>query len=154
VVSREDQCFHERFAGNESLWRLEYLRGVLKSFNGEFEPRRAGLTLIRRPILEVSVANPLCCGDLLKLGIDSAYGEAFIRSPTAMGYMGSPNLRGYLSLGSNIFSISLAAVKYCKEVRPHLALKKDAPIPRDVQRAGRVLTQAGCTTGTSKFSTA
>jgi hypothetical protein len=30
--------------------------------------------------------------------------------------------------------------KYYNEVRPHLALKKDAPIPRDVQRAGCVLS--------------
>jgi transposase InsO family protein len=29
---------------------------------------------------------------------------------------------------------------YYNEVRPHLALKKDAPIPRDVQRAGCVLS--------------
>jgi transposase len=30
--------------------------------------------------------------------------------------------------------------KYYNEVRPHLALKKDAPISRDVQRAGRALS--------------
>ena len=30
--------------------------------------------------------------------------------------------------------------KYYNEVRPHLALKKDAPIPRDIQREGRVLS--------------
>ena len=30
--------------------------------------------------------------------------------------------------------------RYYIEVRPHLALNKDAPIPRDIQRAGRVLS--------------
>jgi hypothetical protein len=42
-----------------------------------------------------------------------------------------------LSRESNIFTICTACYqKYYNEVRRHLTLKRDAPIPREVQRAG------------------
>jgi hypothetical protein len=45
-----------------------------------------------------------------------------------------------LSLASGIFVHLLRSYEqYCNESRRHLSLKKDAPIPRDVKRAGRVL---------------
>ena len=59
---------------------------------------------------------------------DGTYGEAFIRRLTAMGIRDRP-------ISSSPFAQLLARILS----RTHLSLKKHAPIPRDVQSAGRVL---------------
>src|SRR6516225_4645987 len=94
---------------------------------------------------------------------DSAYGGAFIRRLRAMGIRDrpisarSPWQNGYAErlIGSirrdcldhvvvfgeqHLRHLLSSYQRYYNEVRLHLALKKDAPIPRNVQRAGRVLS--------------
>src|SRR6516165_2847493 len=94
---------------------------------------------------------------------DSAYGGAFIRRLRAMAIRDRPissrslwqngyaeRLIGSISrdwldhvvvFGEQHLRHLLSSYqRYYNEVRPHLALKKDAPIPRNVQRAGRVLS--------------
>ena len=94
---------------------------------------------------------------------DRAYGGAFIRHVGAMGIRDrpisarSPWQNGYAErlIGSirrdcldhvvvfgeqHLRHLLSCYQRYYNEVRPHLALKKDAPIPRDIQREGRVLS--------------
>ena len=93
---------------------------------------------------------------------DGAYGEAFIRRLRAMGIRDrpisarSPWQNGYAErlIGSirrdcldhvvvfgerHLRHLLNSYQKYYNEIRTHLSLKKDAPIPRDVQRVGHVL---------------
>jgi hypothetical protein len=80
---------------------------------------------------------------------DGAYGEAFIRGLTAMGIRDRPILIGSIRrdcldhvviFGEQHLRHLLNSYKeYYNESRTHLSLKKDAPIPRDAQRVGRVL---------------
>jgi Integrase core domain len=91
---------------------------------------------------------------------DGAYGEAFIRRLGAMGIRDRPisaqspwqNGCAERLIGSIrrdcldhvvVFGEQhlrhLLSQKYYNELRTHLSLTKDAPIPRDVQRVGRVL---------------
>jgi transposase InsO family protein len=93
---------------------------------------------------------------------DGAYGGSFIRRLGAMGIRDrpisarSPWQNGYAErlIGSirrdcldhvvvfgeqHLRHLLSCYQRYYNEVRPHLALKKDAPIPRDILRAGRVL---------------
>jgi hypothetical protein len=93
---------------------------------------------------------------------DGAYGEAFIRRLRAMGIRDRPisaqspwqnGCAGRL-IGSirrdcldhvvvfgeqHLRHLLSSYQKYYNELRTHLSLTKDAPIPRDVQRVGRVL---------------
>jgi transposase InsO family protein len=94
---------------------------------------------------------------------DGAYGAAFIRRIRAMGIRDrptsarSPWQNGYAErlIGSirweclddvvvcgehHLRHILASYQKYYNEVRTHLSLHKDAPIPRDVCRTGRVLS--------------
>jgi hypothetical protein len=81
---------------------------------------------------------------------DGAYGEAFIRRLTAMGIRDRP----ISPLGSiwrdcldhvvifgeqHLHHLLNSYQEYYNESRTHLSLEKDAPIPRDAQRIGRVL---------------
>ena len=93
---------------------------------------------------------------------DGAYGEAFIRRLAAMGIRDrpisarSPWQNGYAErlIGSirrdcldhvvvfgeqHLHHLLNSYQKYYNEVRTHLSLQKDAPIPRDARRVGRVL---------------
>jgi transposase InsO family protein len=93
---------------------------------------------------------------------DGAYGSAFIRRLTAMGIRDRPIStrspwqngvaeRLIRSIRRNcldhvvIFGerhlrhLLNSYQQYCNEARTHLSLRKDAPMPRQVQRAGRVL---------------
>jgi transposase InsO family protein len=93
---------------------------------------------------------------------DGAYGEAFIRRLKAMGIRDRPTAarspwqNGYAErlIGSIrrdcldhvvVFSeqhlrhLLISYQNYYNELRTHLSLKKDAPIPRDVRTVGRVL---------------
>lgn len=94
---------------------------------------------------------------------DRAYGGAFIRRLGAMGIRDrpisarSPWQNGYAErlIGSirrdcldhvvvfgeqHLRHLLSCYQRYYNEVRPHLALKKDSPIPREIQREGRVLS--------------
>ena len=93
---------------------------------------------------------------------DVAYGEAFIRRLAAMGIRDRPSsarspwqnghaerligsirrdcLDHVVVLGEQHLRHLLNSYqRYYNQVRTHLSLQKDAPIPRDVQRAGRVI---------------
>jgi hypothetical protein len=80
---------------------------------------------------------------------DGAYGEAFIRRLTAMGIRDRPIsarsirrdcLDHVVIFGEqHLRNLLNSYQEYYNESRTHLSLKKDAPIPRDVQRVGRVL---------------
>jgi len=93
---------------------------------------------------------------------DGAYGEAVIRRLGALGIRDrpisarSPWQNGYAErlIGSirrdcldhvvvfgerHLRHLLNSHQYYYNEVRPHLSLKKDAPIPRDVERVGRVV---------------
>jgi transposase InsO family protein len=93
---------------------------------------------------------------------DRAYGQVFIRRVGAMGIRdrpisaGSPWQNGYAErvIGSirrdcldhvvvfgerHLRHLLYAYQRYYNEVRVHLSLDKDSPIPREVQRVGRVL---------------
>ena len=92
---------------------------------------------------------------------DAAYGEVFIRRLAAMGIRDrpvsarSPWQNGYAErvIGSirrdcldhvvvfgeeHLRHLFNSYQKYYNEVRTHLSLRKDAPVPRDVSRTGRV----------------
>ena len=94
---------------------------------------------------------------------DSAYGEAFIRRIRAMGIRDrpisarSPWQNGYVErlIGSirrdcldhvvvlgerHLRHLFHSYQRYYNEVRTHLSLHKDAPVPREVREAGRVLS--------------
>src|SRR6516162_7538937 len=94
---------------------------------------------------------------------DRAYGEIFIRGIAAMGIRDrptsarSPWQNGYAErvIGSirrdcldhvlvfgeqHLRHLLNSYQKYYNEVRTHLSLRKDAPVPRDVSRTGRVLS--------------
>jgi len=94
---------------------------------------------------------------------DRAYGEIFIRRIAAMGIRDrptsarSPWQNGYAErvIGSirrdcldhvlvfgeqHLRHLLNSYQKYYNEVRTHLSLRKDAPVPRDVSRTGRVLS--------------
>jgi Integrase core domain len=94
---------------------------------------------------------------------DSAYGEAFIRRIRAMGIRDrpisarSPWQNGYVErlIGSirrdcldhvvvlgerHLRHLLHSYQRYYNEVRTHLSLHKDAPVPREVRAAGRVLS--------------
>jgi transposase InsO family protein len=93
---------------------------------------------------------------------DGAYGEAFIRRLTAMGIRDRPisarspwqNGLAERLIGSirrdcldhvvifgeqHLRHLLNSYQQYYNESRTHLSLEKDAPIPRDAQRVGRVL---------------
>jgi transposase InsO family protein len=93
---------------------------------------------------------------------DGAYGEAFIRRLKAMGIRDRPTAarspwqNGYAErlIGSirrdcldhvvvfgeqHLRHLLISYQNYYNELRTHLSLKKDAPIPRDVRTVGRVL---------------
>jgi transposase InsO family protein len=93
---------------------------------------------------------------------DGAYGEAFIRRLKAMGIRDRPTAarspwqNGYAQrlIGSirrdcldhvvvfgeqHLRHLLISYQNYYNELRTHLSLKKDAPIPRDVRTVGRVL---------------
>jgi transposase InsO family protein len=93
---------------------------------------------------------------------DGAYGGAFIRRVAAMGIRDRPisarspwqNVCAERLIGSirrecldhvvvcgerHLRHLLNSYQKYYNEIRTHLSLQKDAPIPRDVCRAGRVL---------------
>jgi transposase InsO family protein len=92
---------------------------------------------------------------------DGAYGAAFIRHIRAMGIrdrpvsVRSPWQNGYAErlIGSirrecldhvvvvgerHLRHVLASYQKYYNEIRTHLSLQKDAPVPRDVCRTGRV----------------
>ena len=94
---------------------------------------------------------------------DGAYGDAFIRRLAAMGIRDrpiaarSPWQNGYAErvIGSirrdcldhvvvfgeeHLRHLLNSYQKYYNEIRTHLSLRKDAPVPRDVSRTGRVLS--------------
>jgi transposase InsO family protein len=91
---------------------------------------------------------------------DSAYGDAFTRRVAAMGIRDrerSPWQNGYAEriIGSirrdcldhvvvfgkeHLRQLLNSYQKYYNEVRTHLSLRKDAPVPRNVSRIGRVLS--------------
>jgi len=93
---------------------------------------------------------------------DGAYGEVFIRRVRSMGIRDrptsprSPWQNGYAErlIGSirrecvdhiivlgerHLRHVLLSYMKYYNEVRTHLSLNKDAPVPRAVERAGHIL---------------
>jgi transposase InsO family protein len=93
---------------------------------------------------------------------DGAYGEVFIRRVRSMGIRDrptsprSPWQNGYAErlIGSirrecvdhiivlgerHLRHVLLSYMKYYNEVRMHLSLNKDAPVPRAVERAGHIL---------------
>jgi transposase InsO family protein len=93
---------------------------------------------------------------------DRAYGEVFIRRVRAMGIRDRPiaprspwqNAYAERLIGSirrecvdhlvvlgerHLRHVLLSYVKYYNETRTHLSLNKDAPVPRAVQTAGRIL---------------
>jgi hypothetical protein len=72
---------------------------------------------------------------------DGAYGEAFIRRLTTMGIRDRRDCLDHVVIfGEQHLRHLLNSYKeYYNESRTHLSLKKDAPIPRDAQRVGRVL---------------
>jgi transposase InsO family protein len=94
---------------------------------------------------------------------DGAYGEVFLRRLTAMGIRDRPTAarspwqNGYAErvIGSirrdcldhvvvfgeaHLRHLLNSYQKYYNEVRTHLSLRKDAPVPRGVLRTGRVLS--------------
>jgi hypothetical protein len=104
---------------------------------------------IRKLIREMSIANPLwggprIHGELLKLGID--IGQTSVAKYMAKGQervIGSTRrdcLDHVVVFGErHLLHLLQAYQRYCNEVRVHLSLNKDAPIPREVKRRGRVL---------------
>jgi Integrase core domain len=93
---------------------------------------------------------------------DGAYGEVFIRRLRSMGIRDRPTSsrwpwqNGYAErlIGSirrdcldhvivlgerHLRHVLLSYMKYHNEIRTHLSLNKDAPLPRAVERAGRIL---------------
>jgi transposase InsO family protein len=93
---------------------------------------------------------------------DGAYGEVFVRRLRLMGIRDrptsprSPWQNGYAErlIGSirrecvdhiivlgerHLRHVLLSYMKYYNEVRTHLCLEKDAPIPRAIERAGHIL---------------
>ena len=99
---------------------------------------------LRQLIREMSVANPLwgaprIHGELLKLGMD--VGQTTVakymakrRRPPSQGWRTLFTIVGERHLGHVLASYQ----KYYNEVRTHLSLQKDAPVRRDLCRAGRV----------------
>jgi len=72
--------------------------------------------------------RPICVGHLGEM--DAPKGSSVLSAEIAWIIS--------LASASSIFVACSAAIKTYNMVRPHLALEKDAPIPLDVHRAGRV----------------
>ena len=95
---------------------------------------------------------------------DCAYGEAYVRRLRAMGIRGRPTatrspwqnayaegLIGWIRREildhvvvpgeRHLRHVLLSYMTYYNEARTHLSLDKDAPIPREVQGAGRIVAK-------------
>jgi hypothetical protein len=74
---------------------------------------------------------------------DGAYGGAFIRRLRAMGIRDRRDCLDHVVIfgEQHLRHVLSSYLQYYSEVRTHLSLTKDAPIPREAKRVGRVLGQ-------------